>query len=235
MCLSCGCQSPSDGHQDPRNVTLATITAAADAMGLTVLQAAHNVAATFPVPGPLPALYCDIDGVLAFEPEGSIIAVNAMFATSYLAAEVDWFPFSGKLSAVRAKWLAENWPQIAANLAPDTIAADVMRRAVAHGYPLTVCTERGPSLAAVTSAWLNTWEIPADKLAVVEPGGKATLLAGHSEDNPAILIDNSPLNVSIARPGVSVWQPARPYNSGGDGVIRFTDWNEAAALLGLVV
>ena len=46
MCLSCGCQIPADDHGDPRNITLATLAAAADAAGITLTQAAENILAS---------------------------------------------------------------------------------------------------------------------------------------------------------------------------------------------
>ena len=179
----------------------------------------------------LPRLFCDIDGTLAFQPEGDVIAVNAKFGTSWLVADVTQYPFSSMLPARQARWLRANWPVIAANLAPDTLAINVLRRAKAAGYGITVCTERDPELAEVTAAWLAYWQVPLDALAVVGPGGKGPLLEPYGPDNPAILVDDNPANASLARPGVQVWQPARPYNSGGGEVWRFRDWNDAAAKL----
>lgn len=123
------------------------------------------------------------------------------------------------------------------NLAPDTLAIDVLRRAALRGYPVTVCTERDPSLAAITRAWAGYWRIPCDQVAVVGPGGKEELLAGHGTDDPAILVDDAPANEGLARDGVQVWVPPRPWTPRHDpapGVWRFGDWNEAAARLGLI-
>lgn len=180
---------------------------------------------------PLPRLFVDVDGTLAFQPEGDIIAVNARFGTTWLVADATEYPFSSMLPRKQAKWLRARWGIIAANLAPDTLAIDVLRRAADAGYGITVCTERDPELAEVTAAWLGYWRVPLDALAVVGPGGKGPLLEPYGPDSPAILIDDNPANVSLARPGVQVWQPARPYNSGGGGVWRFCDWNDAAAKL----
>lgn len=233
MCLDCGCRSSLDAHGDGRHITLADLAAAADATGISILQAAANLRDTLPVPGPLPALYVDIDGTLAFQPEGSILAVNARFGTRYLAAEAGTYPWWGTLPKEQRRWERAAQAVIDANLAPDTLAIDVLRRAVAHGYPLTVCTERDPGLAGVTRAWCEFWRVPADQVAVVGPGGKADLLALHDPDAPAILVDDNPANVKYARPGVQVWQPARPYNEPAEGVFRFDGWNQAAFALGL--
>ncbi len=234
ICLTCGCGAPNAGHDEPGHITLAILAAAADAAGISILRAAANLRDTLPVPGPLPRLFCDIDGVLAFQPEGDVMSVNARFGTGYLGGDVDWFPFWSRLEPARQKWLRDYWPGMAINLAPDTAAIGVLRRAVRHGYPLTICTERGPALRNVTAAWCQFWKVPGDQLAVVAKGGKEDLLALHGPDDPAILIDDSPVNAGLARAGVQVWQPARPYNSGGDGVFRFGDWAQARTALGMI-
>jgi uncharacterized HAD superfamily protein len=237
MCLTCGCGAPTSGH-GPGHITLADLAAAADAADITVLQAAVNLRTTLPVPGPLPHLYCDVDGVLAFQPEGSIIAVNARYNTTYLVPEATTYPFWKTLTEEQQDWQRKTQPIVDANLAPDTIAVDVLRRAVTHGYPLTVCTERDPAmLATITKAWVAFWDIPADNVAVVGPGGKVALLEAHDADNPAILIDDDPgKEDTIPRAGVSLWVPCRPWtpqDDPPDGVWRFGDWGQAALALGL--
>lgn len=236
ICLTCGCASPADDHGDPRNLTLAGLAAAADAAGITIIRAAANIRGTLPVPGPLPRLYADIDGTTAFQPEGTIIAVNARFGTAYTIADAATYPFRATLPPEQQAWERAHQPVLDVNLAPDTLAADVLRRAAAHGYPVTICTEREPGLGPVTRAWAAYWELPADQVAVVGPGGKRALLEPHGPADPAILIDDSPANEHLARPGVRVWVPRRPWTPGGDapdGVWRFRSWNDAAAALGL--
>ena len=44
MCISCGCQRPRDDHSDLRNITLDDLEAAASAAGISVDEAARNVA-----------------------------------------------------------------------------------------------------------------------------------------------------------------------------------------------
>lgn len=181
-----------------------------------------------------PALFCDVDGVLAFQPEGDILAVNARFGTTWLIADAASYPFRSMLPPRQAAWLGENWPVIAANLAPDTRAVRVLAKAAKAGYQVTVCTERPPELAALTRAWLAYWQVPAASTALaVGPGGKADVLAPFGEDNPAVLIDDNPANSTLVRPGVQVWQPARPWNDGSGGVTRFTDWRDVCKALGL--
>lgn len=225
--------SPLDRHGDKAHIDLARLQKAADAAGIGLVQALGNMRDTLPVPGPLPRLYVDVDGTLAFQPEGTIIAVNARYGTTHLVAEATEYPWYGTLRGEQAEWEQANQPVVDANLAPDTHALDVLRRAAAHGYPVTACTERHPWLAGITEAWLRYWAVPCDLVAVVGPGGKADLLAVHDEQDPCILIDDDPGKSKLVRPGVQVWQPARPYNDGDGVTMRFTDWCEAATALGL--
>lgn len=185
----------------------------------------------------LPHLFCDVDGVLAFQPEGSILAVNGRFGTSYLVAEVTAYPFWDSLPANQAAWLHANHPVIAANLAPDTTAIRALQKAAGAGYGVTICTERPPELEGLTRAWLAYWGVPgATEAQVVGPGGKEPLIASYGPGNEAVLIDDSPANESLARPGVQVWAPARPWTPDDDppaGVWRFPDWRAVKKQLGL--
>lgn len=184
-----------------------------------------------------PAVFFDIDGVLAFQPEGDILAVNARYGSTWLAADATTYPFSSMLPEDQAGWLAANWPVIAANLAPDTRAIRVLQKAVKAGLGVTVCTERSPDLAALTRAWLAYWGVPgADQARAVGPGGKEALLAPYGEGTSALLVDDNPQNWTLARPGVQVWTPERPWTPRGDppaGVTRFADWRDLCKRLGL--
>ena len=184
-----------------------------------------------------PALFVDIDGVLAFQPEGLIVAVNARFGEAYLISDATTYPFYGTLPAVQQQWAQANRAVIAANLAPDTRAIRVVQKAVKAGYDVTVCTERPPELTALTRAWLAYWDVPgAADAQVVGPGGKEALLAPYGKGNPALLVDDAPKNEALARPGVQVWVPQRPWTPQGDppaGVTRFGDWRDVCKALGL--
>jgi hypothetical protein len=186
----------------------------------------------------LPHLFCDIDGVLAFQPEGSMLAVNARFGTSYLVPEATSYPWVATLPDRQQRWARANRAVIAANLAPDTLAVHVLQRAVSEGLSVTVCTERDESLTALTRAWCAYWGVPgADEVQVVGPGGKAGILEPCGPDDPAVLIDDAPRNEDLARPGVRVWVPPRPWTPQGDapaGVWRFPDWHAVKVKLGLV-
>jgi hypothetical protein len=43
LCLSCGCNSPSDSHNDSRHITYADLVSAATAANITPKQAAKNI------------------------------------------------------------------------------------------------------------------------------------------------------------------------------------------------
>jgi hypothetical protein len=113
----------------------------------------------------------------------------------------------------------------------------VAQKAAKAGLDVTVCTERDESLTALTRAWLAYWAVPgAEDAQVVGPGGKEALLASYGKGNPALLVDDSPANQALARPGVEVWTPVRPWTPRGDppdGVTRFADWRDVARRLGL--
>lgn len=46
MCLSCGCHLPTNEHHDPRHFTVTDLKAAADAAGISPVEAANNIADT---------------------------------------------------------------------------------------------------------------------------------------------------------------------------------------------
>jgi hypothetical protein len=49
MCLSCGCYQPDNDHGDNRNITMADLNAAAEAVSIPPGQAASNIADTLRV------------------------------------------------------------------------------------------------------------------------------------------------------------------------------------------
>ena len=115
--------------------------------------------------------------------------------------------------------------------------AKMAQKAAKAGLDVTVCTERDESLTALTQAWLAFWGVPgAGQARVVGVGGKEALLAPYGKDNPALLVDDAPKNEALARPGIEVWVPPRPWTPRGDlpdGVTRFADWREVCKRLGL--
>lgn len=183
----------------------------------------------------LPALWFDVDGVLAFQPEGSILSVNARFGAAHLVAEATTYPWAVALPIAQQAWLAANMPIICANLAPDTKAIGLAGKARKAGYPVGIATERGQALTGVTKAWLDYWKVPYDTLFVTDPGGKAALIAARGNTD-VILIDDDPAKEKLAGPGVRVWVPPRPWTPDGDppgGVWRFTGWRQVKKKLGI--
>lgn len=51
MCCSCGCLEPDNDHQDARHVTLLLVNGAAQAAGITPMQAASNIVGTLAAMG----------------------------------------------------------------------------------------------------------------------------------------------------------------------------------------
>ena len=183
----------------------------------------------------LPSLYFDIDGVLAFQPEGSMLAVNGRFGKSYLVAEATSHPWSATIPEPERDWLNASQAVIAANLAPDMLAINTARKARKAGYPVTVITERDPSLAGLTAAWLAYFQVPYDHLAFPGHGMKGQRITAGGGN--AILIDDSPANEAIASSDVRVWVPPRPWTPKGDpppGVWRFSSWRDVRKKLGLL-
>jgi hypothetical protein len=254
VCLSCGCLQPSQDHGNPVNLTVAGLAAVAAAGGTTVEQAAWNIPRTLtlatspawpPVHGPLvthPTLVWDVDGTLAFTAEALCAALNARYGTSYDPASERFFPgkfISAGLPADQGAWLAgelTGWT-VYSSCAPDWRAIDVMTDAAAAGYPSVIVTERHPALAAHTQEWFTSWGVKAPPVTAVGSGNKPGYLAGrYGPENPAILLDDNPVTVrTVARAGIDVWLPARPYTPTAtwDHTRVVTSWPLARYWLGL--
>jgi hypothetical protein len=230
MCLNCGCWRPGDSHGDPANLTLAGLAAAAAAGGTTVQQAAWNIPATLsaastpawpPVLEPLtthPTLVWDVDGTLSFTAEVLCAALNARYGTVYDVMTQQFFPgrlVPTALPADQAAWLAGELTgfTLYQSCAPDWRAVDTMTAASDAGYPTVIVTERHPALAVHTQQWLAGWDVKTPPVTAVGPGNKPAYLATrYGPGNPAVLVDDNPLTMlTVARPGIDVWLPARPY------------------------
>lgn len=46
MCLSCGCHLPTNSHSDSRHITLADLVNAAEAAGISPVEATNNISDT---------------------------------------------------------------------------------------------------------------------------------------------------------------------------------------------
>jgi hypothetical protein len=254
MCLSCGCWLPVQTHGDPASLVLPDLLAAADAAGISAGQAAWNIPRTLtlstspawpPVLGALtvqPTLIWDMDGILAFTAEAMCAALNARYGTSYDPQTQRFFQgtiIPGSLPADQMTWLMGELTgfSVFSSCAPDWRAADTMRDAATAGYSCTIVTERHPLLAADTGRWLTGWGIKPPRVFAVGPGNKPAWLGERfGPGNPAVLVDDNPVTrMTVARPGIDVWLPARPYvpRVSRDHVRVFDSWQVARYWLGL--
>lgn len=250
MCLTCSCGFPAQSHGDKDNLRLPRLERAAKAAGVPVLEAAWSIPRTLAHAGsgeggPLPdrpALVWDMDGVLAFSAEALCTALNARFDTAYSPQDQSFFPgtlLAAKLPPEQAGWVAVQMrsPAFVGSYAPDFRAVDCLTDAWNAGFSCSVVTERAPELADATAQWLQDWGAPPVPVHAVGSGQKPTWMAArYGPGRSAVLIDDNPAaQVTIARDGVEVWAPARPYVPviTRDNVRRFTSWDDVRRWLGL--
>jgi hypothetical protein len=235
MCLTCTCMKPMDPHGSAENLTLAGLQRAASAAGLPLMESAWSIPATLaaatsgtgdwpPAEDPLthrPALVWDCDGILSFTSEALCVAMNARFGTTYSPMSQAFFPGTlliGRLPDAQAAWIAGEMsqPSFVATYAPDFRAIDTLRDAYDAGFECCVATERNPALREATEQWLHDWGGPPVEVNAVGHGNKPAWMAErYGPGRRAVLIDDSPLaQVAIARPGIEVWAPQRPYTPG---------------------
>jgi hypothetical protein len=160
----------------------------------------------------------DVDGILSFTSEALVVALNARFGSTYSVMTQDFFPGTlriDRLPDVHGSWIAGEMltPGFAMSYAPDFRAIDCLRDASEAGFDCVIATERAPALAAATEAWLHDWGAPPVTVHALGHGNKPAFMAeNYGEGRPAILIDDNPVTwMTIARPGVQVWSPERPY------------------------
>lgn len=188
-----------------------------------------------------PDIICDTDDTLCFEAEELISIANAMFGFNLeLAILTDYHPLTFPKGVGANKWL-KNWrndPRCYVNHAPDYDAIAGIGALRDAGYHVTVSSDRPATMEQVSRNWYAQWQVPYDEMVIAGPGSKAMLCGQHSADNPCILIDDNPNNASLARPGVQVWIPYRPWTPAGlDGayVWVFHSWRELLARLGVMM
>jgi hypothetical protein len=188
---------------------------------------------------PQPLVVCDVDNVLAWHAEAVCIALNARFGTSYLVTQMTAYPLATMLEAEQAAWLAQytergSW---CANLAPDHEAIAAMAAIRGTGHRVTISSDRPAQVADATTAWLDYWQVQRDGDLLQGPGSKQAALAASAA--PAVLVDDDPRKwLTVARPGVGVWCPARPWTPQGwrkyPNVRVFQSWAEPLSWLGAV-
>lgn len=247
MCLSQACPDPTTDHGDARNITVGDLAAAATAGGLTVGQVQDNVGRTSlmgtlapqkPKPMELfrqtlmrPDIVVDIDGVLAFLAEAVFGALNARFGTMYDAHTMRTYWVEGALPENQGTWLKAFFdnPWTYVNLAPDLGAVRAINKLHEAGFTVIIATDRPTSAHGLTETWLSRWGVEYDRL-FVGPGSKESLIVQHSPERPMVLFDDSPQRIPMARLGVTIDMPLRPWTPKNvkDGevehVMAFDDW-----------
>lgn len=186
-----------------------------------------------------PQVVCDIDNTLAFHAEAVCCALNARFSTARTVPSLTAYPFGPLLHPDEAQWLAQftSRDQWAANMAPDRTAIDALTAVHDAGHSVAIASDRNPVIAQATSEWLDANRVPRDGQRLEGAGSKAAALARCGPESPAVLIDDDPRNwLTVARAGVQVWSPRRPWTPPGwqryPGVKVFTDWSEPLGWLG---
>lgn len=162
-----------------------------------------------------PAVVCDIDGVLGFLTESAVTALNAHFGLSIVVSDMQSYWIEDTLPAVQRQWLTAQFTKgvFYANVAPDYSAIAALTALHAAGLHVTVASDRPPETTRqATMAWLSKWRVPSDEVVLNGRGGKVATLAPYGPQRPAVLIDDDPAKaLTVARPGVQVWSPQRPW------------------------
>lgn len=248
MCLTCGCGVGFDDHGDPRHITDADLAAAADAAGITPAAAAGNIlAARTPPTDPVaafvaaatrPTIVCDIDGVLAFFAETMTTVLNAHFGLSLLASELTSYRVEDTLDQAQRDWWATQLGRgvLYSNVAPDYSGIGALNAIHAAGYHVIISSDRPTTAQTATRRWLARWRVAHDEVILAGKGGKRRVLADYGPDDPAVLIDDDPTKaITVARPGVEVWAPTRPWipTSSYPNWWVFGSWAQVLARLGV--
>lgn len=174
-----------------------------------------SLAAEFLAIARRPIVVTDIDGVLAFLTEVICTALNARFDLDLSVAEMTTYRIEDLLPADQRAWLEAQFQRgsFYDDAPPDFHAIDALGAIRAAGLHTVVASDRAPDPTRVTTErWLKRWDVSYDELGLYGRGGKQRILAEYGPEHPAILIDDDPAKaVTIARPGVQVWSPRRPW------------------------
>lgn len=227
ICLDCGCHQALNLHGDDRHITYADLQDAATASGVSPEQAVDNIVATtaelhtaqapsdaFAERATRPVLVSDIDGVLAFLTETIVTALNAHFGTSIVVSQMRDYWVEQDLPPSQRVWLEHQFQRgvFYENSAPDYSAIAALGAMHLDGYHVVVSSDRPAHTRPETDRWLANWRVAHDEAVINGPGSKKAVLAAHGPDNPAVLFDDDPSKATtIARPGVEVWSPMRPW------------------------
>lgn len=185
-------------------------------------------------------IVCDIDNTLAYHAEAACAAVNARFGTGYLAAGMTSYPITARFTAEQRQWLAGHTvrdPWIL-NLAPDREAIGALGAIRRAGHRVLIATDRPALTATATGRWLDAHQVPRDGQILRGPGSKGAALAERGPASPGVLVDDDPAKwLTIARAGVQVWCPRRPWTPPQwrqyPNVRVFDQWTELLGALGI--
>ena len=184
-----------------------------------------------------PTILSDIDGVLAFESEAEIGALNAAFGY-----QIHPLLHPSMLNLVPADhvWLEslKATSSFIWSVAPDYHGLDALLAIAEAGYDVIIASERPASLAVVTESWFRRWSPDLRKQAkfVLEgPGSKVRTADSFGPKDPLVWIDDDVKFWTRARPGVSIWTPKLPWNDQvpPPGVTRFGKWAKLLRFLGV--
>lgn len=199
-----------------------------------------DLGALFTTEATRPLVVSDIDNTLAYQAQAECTAVNSRFGTSYLTTMMTTFPTANLFEPEQRQWLTavkhrDPW---LLNLAPDREAISALRLIRGHGHRVVISSDRHPAEATTTVRWLDANNVPRNGQVLNGPGSKRAVLAANGPANPGILIDDAPEKwLTIARPGVEVWCPRRPWTPPSwrqyPNVHVFDDWAEVLGRLGI--
>jgi hypothetical protein len=199
-----------------------------------------DLGALFAAEATRPLVVCDIDNVLAYQAEAVCTAVNARFGTSYLVERMTTYPVANLLEPEQRQWLVaasvrDPW---ILNMAPDREAIAALNTIRRSGHRIVIASDRPAQCAAATVRWLDAHQVPRDDQILNGPGSKQRALAACGPATPGILADDDPSKwLTIARPGVEVWCPRRPWTPQQwrqyPNVRVFTVWAELLNRLGI--
>lgn len=176
---------------------------------------AVDPAAAFLAAANRPTIVSDVDGVLGFLTESIVTALNAHFGLSLVVSDMTSYWIEDTLAPDQRDWLVRQFARgvFYANVAPDYSAIAALGALREAGHHVIVSSDRPPDTTRqATADWLAKWRVAHDEVQLLGKGGKRRILAAYGPDNPAILLDDDPAKaLTVARPGVQVWSPARPW------------------------
>jgi len=209
--------------------------------GQRALQRASDPFSSFIDGFSRPVLIFDQDGVLAFLTEAIVTALNARYGLGLLASNLRTYWIEQVLSPEQSLWLSNVFfqsPATYANLAPDLSGIAACNALHQAGFYVILSSDRPKTVRGVTDDWLTKWRVQASEVVIDGRGSKDALCEKHGPTNPCILFDDNPTKwLTVARPGVEVWSPSRPWTPANwkayKNVWVFDSWDQVLERLGV--